>query len=469
MFEKFKRVIKTLAFRLTVTYAAIFTLSAVAALLVSYLMTSAVLLENLDEELLEDVEDLSELVAPGKTEPLLEELQSEAEEEDPETFFFRLLSPDGKEILTSDLEDWEGLESATAVKSSIDSSAGVTLKTLELPDQESKTRVAYARLAEGYYLQLGEALEENDEILEIIVGIFARTLLLILLLAAITGWLMARRALSGVEEVTLTARRITKGDFSQRVPVKSRGHEIERLATTFNYMLDRIHALITGIREVTDNIAHDLRSPITSVRGTAETTLMMAENIDDYKAMAGNTIEECDRLLGMINAMLDLSEADAGADKLEVCEVDVTQVVKQACELFQPLAEEKHLAMILQAPTTCTTLGDTKKIQRLVANLLDNALKYTPAGGKVNVSVSCDDVKVEIAVNDNGVGIAGHDLPYIFQRFYRCDKSRSEEGTGLGLSLALAIAKAHGGNIEVQSEIDKGTSFVVTMSKTLAA
>ncbi len=469
MFAKLRQIIKTLAFRLTISYALIFTLCAAAALLASYLMTSAVLLQDLDEELLDDVQELNELADRRNAEPLLEELQEEADEEDPEVFFFRLVSAQGEVILSSDLEDWEGLEEPEDLIDSIAANPEFFLRTLALPKQKHKARVAYARLANGDYLQLGESLEDHAEILQVIVATFVRTLLLILPLAALTGWFMSRRALTGVEEVTRTARHITKGDFSQRVPLKSRGSEIERLATTFNYMLDRIHALITGIREVTDNIAHDLRSPITSLRGTAETTLMTAEGIKDYQAMAGNTVEECDRLLGMINAMLDLSEADAGAEKLEICEVDVTQVVKQACELFLPLAEEKELSMAFQAPLQCITQGDTKKIQRLVANLLDNALKYTSAGGMIDVTVSADEHNVEIAVNDNGIGIAGHDLPYIFQRFYRCDKSRSETGTGLGLSLALAIAKAHGGNIQVQSQLDKGTSFVVTMAKTQAA
>ncbi len=468
-FAKMRLAVNTLAFRLTVYYAAIFTISAVIALLVIYLMTSAVLLQNLDEDLQVDVAELAAMFHEEGLNPLLEELQSEANSEGTEEFFFRLINADGQELLTSDLSPWRGLENPAAVIRMIEAKKGVQLKTLELPEWEQAARVVYARIAPGLYLQMAESLEENEELLEIIVGIFARTLILILLLGAGTGWIMARRALSGVEEVTRTARRITKGDFSQRVPVKSRGHEIERLATTFNYMLDRIHALITGIREVTDNIAHDLRSPITSIRGTAETTLMTAESIDDYKVMAGNTIEECDRLLGMINAMLDLSEADAGAGKLKVEQVDVTRLAAQACELFQPLAEEKELTLALQAPLHCTILGDTKKIQRLVANLLDNALKYTPTGGTINVAVSCDDLKVEIAVNDNGIGIAGHDLPYIFQRFYRCDKSRSQEGTGLGLSLALAIARAHGGDIAVKSEIDKGSSFVVTMPRAQAA
>jgi signal transduction histidine kinase len=466
LFEKIKQFIKTLAFRLTIYYAAIFTVSAVGALFVIYLVTSTVLLKNLDLDLQKDVEEYGYLLKEEGIKPLLKELQVEAANEGSENFFFRLISAEGKEILTSGLTTWQGLEEAMAVVEMIDTGRDeIFFQNISSPELEYEARVAYAKLAPGIYMQMGESKEENDEILEVIVGVFIRTLLLILPLGAVTGWFMARRALAGVEEVTRTARRISKGDFTHRVPIKSRGYEIERLATTFNYMLDRINALISGIREVTDNIAHDLRSPITSMRGTVETTLMNTPNIADYKHMAGNTIEECDRLLGMINAMLDISEAETGAESLDIQAIDVPEVVRQACELFQPLAEEKDISLTLKASNSCHIRGDIKKIQRLVANLLDNALKYTSPGGAVSVEVACGDKGVEVRVDDNGIGIAGDELPHIFQRFFRSDQSRSQEGTGLGLSLAQAIAHAHGGCIDVQSEPGKGSSFVLKLPK----
>ncbi len=212
-------------------------------------------------------------------------------------------------------------------------------------------------------------------------------------------------------------------------------------------MIDRIQSLLNGIREVTDNIAHDLRSPITSMRGTAETTLMNGSDIDDFKAMAGNTVEECDRLLSMVNAMLDISEAEAGASKMEIEEIDLSQVVRQACEIFLPIVEEKELSLDIQAPPACNIRGDLKKIQRLISNLLDNALKYTPTGGTISIEVSAHEKERIITIEDNGIGIDENDLPYIFHRFYRCDHSRSQEGCGLGLSLARAIVTAHAGQM----------------------
>ncbi len=284
--EKIKQIGGTLALRLTLYYAGIFTLSSVAALLLIYLMTSAHLQESLDEDLRDDVEEFAILLAEGDREPLWDELRGEARFEEPEDFFFRLFSAEGEVILTSDLAPWAGLEDAQTVVDRIDSSAGIFLKTIVPPDHEYGARVVYARLAPTLYLEMGESLEQNADLLELIVEIFARTMILILLLAALSGWFMARRALKGVEEVTHTALRISKGELGRRIPMKSRGTEIERLARTFNYMLDRIHSLITGIQEVTDNIAHDLRSPVTRIRGTAETTLLQGKELKDKPVSA---------------------------------------------------------------------------------------------------------------------------------------------------------------------------------------
>jgi signal transduction histidine kinase len=288
-------------------------------------------------------------------------------------------------------------------------------------------------------------------------------MLVMIVLAAGVGWFMARKAMSGVEDVTQAALNISRGDFSRRVPLKSRGYEIEKLATTFNHMIDRIQSLLKGIHEVTDNIAHDLRSPLASIRGTTELTIINADSIDEYQEMARNTIEECDRLIATINAMLDISEAEAGAARLDLQPVNVCRLVQQACDLYLPIAEEKEQTLAFQGPIDCHIDGDLKMIQRLVSNLLDNALKYTPNGGMVNISIQCLDDHLVLIVEDNGIGIDERDLPFIFKRFFRCDQSRGQEGSGLGLSMAAAIVKAHGGIIDVLSHPGTGSRFTVRL------
>jgi signal transduction histidine kinase len=283
--------------------------------------------------------------------------------------------------------------------------------------------------------------------------------------AAVIGWLMARRAMTGVEEVTQTAIEISKGALDRRVPVKVRGDEIERLATTFNYMLDRISVLISEMREMTDNIAHDLRTPLARMRTAGEMALTTS-SLDEHKTIAAGIIEECDRLLGMINTMLDIAEAESGAAELVSEEVDMADMIRRACELFQPIAENNSVTMTTELPDRCVVRGEPRKLQRMIANLLDNALKYTPSKGTVNVSLTVNNEKLAISVSDTGVGISEEDLPNIFKRFYSCNKSHPQHGTGLGLSLVKAIAHSHGGHVNVTSRPGKGSTFTVILPRT---
>jgi heavy metal sensor kinase len=278
---------------------------------------------------------------------------------------------------------------------------------------------------------------------------------------------MARRAVSGVEAVTRTAQKISEGTLDERVPVKARGDEIDQLATTFNQMVNRIQTLLTEIKEMSDNIAHDLKSPITRIRGIAEVTLSTGKSLNEYENMAASTIEECDRLLDMINTMLMISKAESGVDRLSREEIDVDGLVREACELFGPIAEDKGVTLSYDVPNKSHLIGDHRMIQRMLSNLLDNAIKYTASRGAVSVSVSEDERDVVITVKDTGVGISPSDLPRIFERFYRCDQSRSEPGIGLGLSLARAIARAHGGDITVMSTPNQGSTFMITLPRAI--
>jgi len=268
-----------------------------------------------------------------------------------------------------------------------------------------------------------------------------------------------------METVTRTARHISAGGaLGSRVPLARKGDEIDRLATTFNQMLDRIETLITGIKEMSDNIAHDLKSPVTRIRGIAEVTLITDPSLSSYENMAASIIEECDRLLDLINTMLVISKTEAGVDKLNDENLDLAEIVQDACNLFQSSAEDKTVDLRCHPSAQLSIRGDKRMIQRMVANLLDNAIRYTLDGGTVDVSVlSPRPGPVSVIIKDTGIGISKEDLPHIFERFYRCEPSRSLSGTGLGLSLALAIARAHGGNIEVSSTLGKGSTFTLTL------
>jgi heavy metal sensor kinase len=344
---------------------------------------------------------------------------------------------------------------------------GQSFETILLPERNQNVRILYSGIGSGIILQLGQSMENETRFIETFKKIFVLTILLLAMLSAGVGWFMARRAVSGVAAVTRTARDISAGSLEKRVPVKANNDEIDQLATTFNQMLDRIQKLVSGMKEISDNIAHDLKSPITRIRGAAEVGLATAMTLAEYEQMAAGNIEECDRLLDMINTMLMISKTQAGIGEFKSQKVDLVRIVREACELFQPIAADNKIALSCDAGEAVEMEGDVSMLQRMSANLLDNALKYTPAGGEVHLAVRRDTQRrAELTVTDTGIGISDKDLPHIFDRFFRCDPSRSTTGAGLGLSLAKAIVQAHHGSIEVDSGMGKGSRFRVVFPAT---
>jgi heavy metal sensor kinase len=462
-FENLLRLRHTLAFRLTLWYAGIFTCSFLAAFLLFYVSIFSITRHHTDRELSIEIAEFSSLLASRGRDAVIANINIEAESNGVENIFLRILTEDGAEIASSNRGTWKGIGISGDALKRLAEGADDVYETVSDSEHPQTTRVVYGKIGPKTIVQIGQSLKDDEAFLEIIRTIFMATLAVLILPAVLIGWFMAKRALQGVEEVTSTAIAIAKGELGLRVPIKARGEEIDKLATTFNSMLDRIHSLITGMREMTDNIAHDLRSPISRIRGVAELTLTAGGSLTENETLAANTIEECDRLLEMINTMLDITEVEAGAGQLLMEDVDIARLVTEACELFQPVAEDKSIALSCDAPAVCSVKGDIQRLQRLVANLLDNALKYTLPGGNVTVTLSIDAGTAVISMIDTGIGISEQELPRIFDRFYRGDRSRTQTGTGLGLSLARAIASAHGGSITVSSTPGAGSTFTVTL------
>ncbi len=463
LFDKLRRLRRTLAFRLTLWYAGIFTVSSLLAFLFFYLQIASIIDARRDADLLDDIKDYSALLTAKGMEEVQHTMAVDAKQDGENKTFYRLLAPDGKELSSTDLSSWGPLDVNRPALKHITESAEPVFETLAVEGKRHKTRTVYGSIGPGAILQIGTSLEDDDELLADFRDIFGVTVPAVMVFAALIGWFMARRALTHVEEVTSTARGISASDLERRVPVKGKADEIDRLATTFNDMLDRIQTLVTEMKEMTENIAHDLKSPITRIRGMAEMALTTGKAIEEYETAAASTVEDCDRLLEMINTMLYISQTEAAAEKLPMEEVNMTGVVRDACELFQPVAEDKGVNLVVEIGADLRVRGVLQSLQRMLANLIDNALNYTPRPGTVTVSVGGDEKLGVIAVKDTGIGIPQEELPNIFRRFYRGDRSRSRPGTGLGLSLVQAIVRAHGGQISVTSVPNVGTTFTVTL------
>jgi heavy metal sensor kinase len=455
-------IIGTLAFRLTAWYAVLFTVCSVLALSIFYYKVSTITLSAIDRELIEEINEFAAMMKEGGIDQIKKYMAIEVESDEAEVFF-RLLSPDGRVIAMEGPAFYNRIDPLSDLFNTLLEEQDPILMTLDLPGYEHKVRTVYGLISPEMILQVGISLEESEKYLKIFKRLLLGLIFPLFLTSVIVGWFLARHALKGVEEVTATAMEISQGAYGNRVQAKQPVMEISRLANTFNAMLDRIQSLLTGMKEINDNVAHDLRGPLTRIRGIAEMTLIEKSSLSDYEKMAASTIEECDTLIHLINTMLDITETEAGISDFKMDIVDINKLITDACELFQPVADEKHIRLITQLSGEISIQGDRGKLQRLVTNLLENAVKYTDRGGTVTVSISKEAENVHIAFSDTGIGISETDLPKIFDRFYRCDNSRTQPGTGLGLCLAKAIVHAHGGDIRVQSMLNQGSTFFVSL------
>jgi signal transduction histidine kinase len=280
----------------------------------------------------------------------------------------------------------------------------------------------------------------------------------VLVLGLAGGLFVTRRVLRRVDAMTETTRSIMAGDLGERLPVGGSGDEIDRLAANLNQMLERIESLMHGLKEVSDNIAHDLKTPLTRLRNRAEQALRAAGNEAEYRHALESTIEESDGLITTFNALLMIARAESGQAREDMKEFDAAEIAHDVCELYEPLAEEKGLALKIEAAAPAPVKGNRELVSQALANLVDNAIKYTEPDGKAlngtpaEILVRADNAgdRILLTVADRGPGIPQADRSRAVERFVRLEQSRSHPGSGLGLSLAAAVARLHGGELTLE-------------------
>jgi len=319
-----------------------------------------------------------------------------------------------------------------------------------------------------FYVALGTSLARNEEILRrysfmIFVGVIPGATIL----GWLAGWLVAGRVLTPVRDVAQAAQRITGSNLGLRIPSRQSGDELDYLILTFNRMIDRLEASFRQMKQFSADVSHELRTPITAIRGQLEVALMTASSTDQYREAMLNALQDIDRLSQIVRALLLLSQAESGQLALQRARVDLGSVLADLAEQFQIPAEGAGIHLSAHSEPGCSVEADRVQIERMITNLLSNALKFTPEGGEVRLSARPVEGSVELVVEDTGRGIPAEHLPHIFDRFYRVPGSGSapapDQGLGLGLSFVAWIVKAHHGVIDVQSTPGKGTRFIITL------
>ena len=317
------------------------------------------------------------------------------------------------------------------------------------------------QLPGGFRLLVGRDLDERERLYHIVIAAGRWSVLIVIVLGLAGGLFVTRRVLRRVDAMTETTRTIMAGDLGERLPVAGTGDEIDRLAVNLNVMLERIEALMIGLKQVSDNIAHDLKTPLTRLRNRAEQALRMSGSETEYRAALDAIIEESDGLIATFNALLLIARAESGQARDNMSEFDAAEIAHDVCELYEPLADEKGIALKLEASTPAPVKGNRELVSQALANLVDNAIKYTEArpvavagteGAPPDIVVAAqiDGDRVLLSVADRGPGIPEADRGRVVERFVRLEQSRSKPGSGLGLSLASAVARLHGGELTLE-------------------
>ena len=341
---------------------------------------------------------------------------------------------------------------------------------LRLNGKRHVLETASLRMTDGNILQIGMDVTSRAYLLSRIRITFAFGMIPLVVLSFLTGSFLAARSLRPIARLSSTARSIIDtGKIDARIPVRHSQpggrDELDELVVLFNRMLERIEVLIRGMRDALDNVAHDLRTPMTRLRGSAEVALRSPDNPGGYREALEDCLEESEQIITMLNTLMDISEAETGAMKLNREQVALSSLVDDCVELYRYPAEEKEVVLESAVPADLYVDADKNRLRQALLNLMDNALKYTPSGGRIDITAQEKGEYTVLQVRDNGSGIEEGELEQIWNRLYRGRKHRSTPGLGLGLSLVKAIAAAHGGSVDVESSPGEGSTFSIILTR----
>jgi signal transduction histidine kinase len=454
------KLLRTTAFRLTLVYLTVFALFAVFLLAYFAWNTRRLITEQITQTVDAEITGLAEQYRQGGIRRLV--FVVDARSRRPGSSLYLVTTRAG-----------EGLAgNVGSLATGILETSGWTetaYRRLDDPDgAQHHALVRVFQLPAGFRLLVGRDLEERERLHDIVLAAGRWSLAIVIVLGVAGGFFVTRRVLKRVDAMTETTRKIMDGDLAGRLPIAGTGDELDRLATNLNAMLERIEALMHGLKEVSDNIAHDLKTPLTRLRNRCEEALRLAEDKSQYRAALESTIEESEALIRTFNALLMIARAESGQARDGMIDFDLAEIARGVGELYEPLADDKGIHLKVEAPAATPVHGNRELISQALANLVDNAIKYgaemNGADAEIVVTARGEGDRILLAVADRGRGIPAPDRGRAVDRFVRLEESRSQPGSGLGLSLAAAIARLHGGELKLEDN-HPGLKTVISLPR----
>ena len=456
-----ERLRHTLGFRLALWYAIVFVASSLALTALTYFLVDASL-RQYDRELIGTaLVQYATAYQAGGVVGLQDELQRTQATSAPGPLLVRVVGARQAVTFLSRPEEWRDFDLSRLSVPAPDGEQ--TWSTLDTGQEGRALEVASVRLRDGALFQVGMSSERRTQLLHRFRRVLIFNLFSLIFIGLAGGAVLTSSALQPVRRLADTVRGIMRtGRTEARVPAQNTGDALDELSSLVNAMLDRIDAVLAGMRGALDNVAHDLRTPMTRLRGIAETALRSDDPVVLREALA-DCLEESDRVVAMLSTLMDISEAETGTMALRREPTDLNDLIRQTVEMYEDVADERGVRIETVATPELVANIDRNRLRQVLANLLDNAIKYTPSGGRIEMRAGREADAVVVKVKDTGAGIPAEELPRIWERLYRGDKSRSTRGLGLGLSLVKAIVQAHGGEVSVESELGEGSTFVLRL------
>jgi len=442
------KVVRTTAFKLSAIYIAVFSIFSVFFVVYISYTANQLLGEQLQETIAAEIFGLADHYRSRGLTGLVEAIDQ------------RSYQPGASLYLITDVSGRILAGNVSRVPPTLLDSSGATPLTVPYEryagdDDNRVAMVQVIRLPGGFRMLVGRDISEREQFREIIGRALSWALALMIGLALLSWFFVSRRVLKRIESLSATSRRIMTGDLSGRLEITGTGDEFDRLAENLNAMLDRIEHLLYGLKDVSDNIAHDLKTPLTRMRNRVEVTLASPQSTEAYRNALEMTIEESDQLIKTFNALLMIARIEAGSQDSAMNDVEAGAVVRDVGDLYEPAAEEKGIKLLVEEREPVTLKANRELLAQALANLVDNALKYAlPSdaeadAGRVVISANREGGDLVLIVADNGPGVPEVERERVLQRFVRLEESRSQPGSGLGLSLAAAVARLHHGSIEL--------------------